>query len=390
MCAMGRKRKGQITQVEENRFQIRIQTGLDGRRSSHFETFDGTLEDAQIYRDQLLKQIGEIEKNPEKFLTVNQALDEWLEGYVKFNVKERTFEGYKDVLRRYVRPAFGTKLVVNVKPADLQNLYNKMNLDGFSPVTIRKPHIIMKACLDYYFGLEVISRNPANSVRPPTGSPKKPVIPTREELNTIFAACRNPKEQALWKLVAYTGARPEEYLAMRWSDLDLNQGVWKITRVQVELKKGVIRYETPKTEKSKRTLPLYPEIVELLKAHRRTQLEYQLKIRRWSKNDLVFPSRFGTPMRGSNLYRHFKTLLEEAGLSTEENPSPITPYSLRHAFATYALEAGGNLKDISELLGHSSIRVTADVYAHVSEERKQFVVNAFAEAMRSNLQKKSN
>jgi integrase len=389
MTSMGRKRKGQITQVEENRFQIRVQTGVDGKRSSHFETFDGSAEEAQTYLDNLLDQIAEIEKNPEKFLTVNQALDDWLAGYVKFNVKRRTLQGYQDVLRRYVRPAFGDKLLVHVKPTDLQYLYNKMNLEGYSPVTIRKPHMILHACFDYFYNLEVLSRNPADAVRPPKGGAKEITIPTREELRMIFDSCRNPKEKALWNLVAFTGARPEEYLAMRWSDVDLNKAVWSITQVQVELPEGVIIYEEPKTEKSKRSLPLTEETIELLKAHRRVQLEYQLKIRRWTNNNLVFPSRFGTPMRGSNLYRHFKSLLEVAGISTEENPSLITPYSLRHSFATYSLEAGANLKDVSTMLGHSSIRITADTYAHTSDERKVFVVNAFAETLSGTKLKKA-
>ncbi len=125
------------------------------------------------------------------------------------------------------------------------------------------------------------------------------------------------------------------------------------------------RFEPPKTDKSRRTLALEPEMAELLRQHRDQQnLEKEYAGSAYEDLGLVFANELGGPLYLDNLRaRNFKRVLQRAGL-----PSNLTVYSLRHSAATALLKERESLKVVSELLGHSTIRLTGDVYSHVTDD----------------------
>lgn len=135
---------------------------------------------------------------------------------------------------------------------------------------------------------------------------------------------------------------------------------------------GLVLRETTKTKRS-RTVPLMPEVVEALKAHRLRQLDERLRYGgAWVDQNLVFPNRKGGIMRTDNLrHRHFKPLLVEAGLPN------VRLYDLRHSFSTLWVESGENLELLQKILGHTSIKTTADVYVHLGETSKKRAMERF-------------
>jgi integrase len=160
--------------------------------------------------------------------------------------------------------------------------------------------------------------------------------------------------------------RPEEYLALQWRDLDFGRNTAQVRRALVRHKK-TWRFQEPKTKGSRRTVTIPVSLTRRLAAHKRLQADNRLKIgNEWKAHDLVFCSEFGTPLSIPNLtYRYFRPILEKAELPQ------IRLYDLRHTHATLLLIADEHLKVVSERLGHSTIRLTADTYSHVLESMQQ-------------------
>jgi integrase len=142
--------------------------------------------------------------------------------------------------------------------------------------------------------------------------------------------------------------------------------------------KKLIR-ETTKTGRG-RAVHLLPEVVAALKAHRKRQLEERMaKGALWDEQDLVFPNVRGKPTNRDNLSkRHFKPILKKAGL-----PLDLRLYTLRHTFATLWLESGEHPKILQEILGHSRIHTTLDVYSHALPHMQREAMDRFGERFRT-------
>ena len=176
-------------------------------------------------------------------------------------------------------------------------------------------------------------------------------------------ALQGERYAALFALAISAGMRPEEYLGLKWADLDLMKATVTAQRALVWRTKGGGWYFTePKTSRSRRTIPLPTSMIAALSEHKRRQSEERLRLgAEWQDHGLVFTTSLGSPLNISNLTaKHFKPALQRAGL-----PTTIRLYDLRHTCATLLLSAGENPKVVSERLGHASITLTLDVYSHV-------------------------
>ena len=174
--------------------------------------------------------------------------------------------------------------------------------------------------------------------------------------------------------------RQGELLGLRWQDVDFAAGMLRITSTLYRRQGGEYVFTAPKTRESDRAIALAPMAIEALRAHRAHQAEEQLALGdAWRDLDLVFPLQDGSPMDGRNLLRYeFRRLLRQAGLPR------IRFHDLRHTFATLLGEHGPEhdvtLKDVSAALGHSSTKITADLYTHVTTGMMRRVARA-AEAI---------
>ncbi len=170
----------------------------------------------------------------------------------------------------------------------------------------------------------------------------------------------------IFEFALLTGMRPEEYLAIQWSDIDFGRGTAQVRRALVRHKKSW-SFEEPKTARSRRTVFLPAPLLQKLAMHKRRQGEARLKLgAAWQTFDLVFCSEEGTPLSIPNLtYRYFRPILVKAKLPQ------IRLYDLRHTCATLLLIAEENPKIVSERLGHSTIVLTLDTYSHVLPTMQQ-------------------
>ena len=265
----------------------------------------------------------------------------------------------------------------------LDRLYSRKVREGLSPRTVGYIHATIRVALQRAVKKRLIPFNVARDADPPLRSEDEDekVTLSSEELAAFFrvAADTQNRFEALFIVGALAGSRPQELLGLKWPDLVLPDapdapGEMRLVRRVSMSSEGLKVVEGLKGSKrrnrKRRTVYLMPEAVAALKAHRRRYLEERmLRAERWEETwrenpkarDLVFPSQTGGPMNRDNfLKRYFKPLSQAAGL-----PEEVTLYTLRHTFATLWLESGENPKVLQEILGHSRIDVTLNVYSHV-------------------------
>lgn len=195
---------------------------------------------------------------------------------------------------------------------------------------------------------EVLLKNPAEDLQMPKQTRREMKCLTPKQAKLFLRFARKDKHGVLFEVALVTGMRPEEYLGLQWSDVDLEKRTLVVQRTLVWRRQKVGWYfGEPKTNKSRRTIPLTEKLARDLIKLRRKQNERRLKLgSKWTSLNLVFPSDLGTPLSVRNLdRRHFKQILTAAKLPD------IRLYDLRHTCATLLLAAGENPKVVSERLG---------------------------------------
>ncbi len=292
-------------------------------------------------------------------------LEDWVAG-LGMRVRPATARRYAELLRLHVVPELGAVRLSRLTPQRIEALLTQKLADGLSPRTVWHIRAVLRAALSDAVRVGEVTRNAAGLARPPRveGHRVEPMTPTRaaEILNaTVGTGLEAPVSLALW-----TGLRQGELLGLRWSDVDL-PGRRLSVQVSLHGRHGRWSLEATKTPKSRRTIGLPEPAAEALAAHRQRQLEQRLRLGgAWEAplGDLVFTDPLGRPIDGRNLTRRFQTTLRIAGLPR------IRFHDLRHAAATLMLASGTDLKVVSEVLGHSAIGTTANVYAGVLDQLK--------------------
>jgi integrase len=167
-----------------------------------------------------------------------------------------------------------------------------------------------------------------------------------------------------------TGLRRGELLGLRWRDIDL-PGRTLFVRQALQRIDGQLRFVPPKTHRSARAVPLSQLATTAISAQRAKQAEDRLLVGpAWVDHDLVFASQLGTPLEPRNVNRRFDMARTAAGLDW------VRLHDLRHAFATFLLDQGEEMRTVMDLLGHSTNRLTADTYGHVLPTRARNAVDA--------------
>jgi integrase len=299
------RRQGQIIERGDNKHLVRVYLGTDettGKRRYHNHTVRGTKKDAQRYMNGVLRELDLgtfVEPAGE---TLNAYLDHWLEAAAKPRLRERTYDDYVALLRRYVREPLGGKKLSHLRPLDIQKLYSAMQERGLSPRIVRYTHAVLSSSLKQAVRWGMLTRNPATLVQLPKQTRTEMRALSGEEAAQFLKALAESRHAVLFKFALATGMRPEEYLALQWKDIDLVQGTATVQRALVWKKGGGWRFDEPKTARSRRTVPLPQTLARDLREHRLRQNEERLQLgSEWEANDLVFCTATGTPLNPQNL-----------------------------------------------------------------------------------------
>jgi integrase len=218
--------------------------------------------------------------------------------------------------------------------------------------------------------LDLISRNVAKAAKPPALGRTERRALTPDEARHLLIAMKGKRLEPLFVVALSTGLRRGELLGLPWSDVDAPRGT-VFVRQTLQRAEGRLQFVQPKTHRSTRAVPLSGLALRALERQRVRQAGDRLAAGElWEANDLVFASTIGTPLEPRNVNRAFYGMRADAGLPW------LRLHDLRHAFATFLIDQGEELRTVMELLGHSTIRLTADTYGHVLAERARNAASA--------------
>lgn len=289
----------------------------------------------------------------ESGMTVNAWAEQFLEVYKNNSMKDYVFDNYKWSLEHYVLEDLGHYRLKDVKPIMCQRVLN--NLDGKSTSLIHKTHIQMREMFEKAVDNKLISSNPAAGVIIPQGTKNKRRSLTIREESAFLAAAKKHQHGLLFMFMWGCGCRPSEAAEIQGRDIINKDG------------KLILHIRGTKTKASDRYVPIPSAVAEILP----DRLEPFLPIVRTKEGNKISPRR----QRGA--WDHMEYLMNiELGCRTYRNklipPYPLADdlcsYCLRHTYCTNLQRRGVDIRQAQYLMGHSSIRMTADIYTHTGQE----------------------
>lgn len=292
--------------------------------------------------------------------TVQEYVEKWLEEVHKPIIKLKTYIDYRSLIKNYIVPGLGAIKLQKLTPQQVQAFYSKKLSEGFAPKTVKNIHVLLHKALHDAVKWNILSRNVCDAVTPPRLSHKEHQVLTPAQVQTLFKQIKGHRFEPLLTLALVTGMRCGELLALHWSDIDFANCSLQVKRTVTHFKNlGYVEAE-PKTAKSRRQIKLPLFVVEILIKHQAQQNEHRCKNpETWLDKGLVFTGATGNYISLTTLRKTFNNVLKQAGLPH------MRFHDLRHSAATIMLSKGTHPKVVQEILGHSQISVTLDVYSHV-------------------------
>ncbi|MDA1129646.1 MAG: tyrosine-type recombinase/integrase [Chloroflexi bacterium] len=298
-------------------------------------------------------------------LTVGQFLDNWLVESVKSTVRPRTYLSYAELVRVHLGPGLGRIQLAKLTPHDVQRLINRKLADGLSPRRVQYIHAVLRRALVHAERWGLVARNVAKLVNAPKVEQAEIEPFDPHEARAFIRAIQGERLEALYLLAIATGIRQAEALGLSWRDIDLDQAQVTI-RATLQRIEGEFRFLEPKTARSRRTLALPEIVVEALRAHKGRQLGETLQAgQSWQGLDLVFATATGGPLSDRVVRDRFYRILEGAGLRRQRF------HDLRHSCASLLISQGATSREVMEQLGHSTIVMTLNRYAHIFQEAQR-------------------
>ena len=294
-------------------------------------------------------------------MTLKELIDEWLYENHKREIKNRTLLRYEGMLRTYLYPLYGGVDITTLTPRDIQHWINEMReipsrYTGrpLSPSSINAFIGLLKQAFSYAEDYEILEYNPTRKLkRIPIKKDDKLRVFTREEQIKIenYIDKLNDEEYFVYILVLYTGLRLGEVTALTWNDINLKTGVMNIDKTKYKTvdEEGVWYYvtDTPKTEKSIREIPLPTFLKEKMKEMKKNK-----------KSKYVICRFDGRELTDKVIVWRLSRLLKRIKVRR------LCFHCLRHTFATRMLENKMDIKTLSEILGHSNVTTTLNIYTH--------------------------
>ncbi len=277
----------------------------------------------------------------------------------KSGLRPSTRRVYGWIIQRHLIPEIGTLRLEKLTPADVRRMLRRRADAGLSPRRVHHFRAVLRAMLAQAVRDGLIGRNVAalsDAVRVPEHETR---VFTPEQARSFLAVIQGDRLEALYGVVLALGLRQSEALGLRWQDVELDGRELHVVNGLQRID-GALRLIPPKTRRSRRTINLPDVAVTALRSHRTSQLEERLLAGgRWQDTGHVFTTSVGTPLDGTAVTHRFQRLLAEAGLPR------LRFHDLRHTAATLLLVQGVPARVVMDILGHSSITLTMNTYAHV-------------------------
>ncbi len=365
------KGEGSIVKLKDGRFKAVLRwVNLEGKEVSKSRICKTKDEaSSEIKKLQELKSGGHDPKAKSK--TVSDLLDSWLV-FKASEVTPGTIDQYQ-YAAKHIRAGIGRVALDKLQPEVIDKFLKSKTNEGLSPRYVKLLRTVLSMSLDQAVRWRLVNSNAAKfsaSIKQPQRQGK---ALSETEAKALLEAAQNDRLGALWTVLLTLGLRRGEAIALTWSDYDRKAKTLSISKNRKKEGSKVV-VGSLKTEASRRTLPLPQFVCEALDSHRVNQLkekEHLLSIgQKWKEPNAMFATVWGHYLDPDNASKLFKTVATKAGLEGWHL------HELRHSAATFLITQGVPLEQVSKLLGHSSIRITSDVYSHLATEHLRGATDA--------------
>ena len=371
---------------------------LDANKKRHF-IYAKTLEELREKEKELLKESFS-DVNPEgKQLRINDMYKCWKE--LKRGIKANTFQNYCYMYDTYVKPSFGKYKIASVKKSDVKKFYNSLyDTSNLSISTIEGVHTVLRQVFELAEEDEYIVKNPCDNVLKELKKlldqrQEKRMALTLEEQKIFLDYVKDHPTYGHWYplffILVNTGMRIGEATGLRWEDIDLDEQVISVNhtlvyfchRDQVEANKCKFAINTPKTASGYRQIPMSDAVKKAFIQQREQGIQCNVQIEGYT--DFIFLNRFGEGLHQGAVNKAIKRVIRDYNteIMAEDKEDSLLPnfscHTLRHTFATRLCEAGVNVKVMQDVLGHSDVRVTLNIYTDATKDFKRSEITSFAQ-----------
>lgn len=360
------KLPGSIVERSPGRWAIILEQRdpVTGKRRQKWHSFKGTKKEALAERVRLLHETNTGSYIEPSKMTVNQWIDQWIEagapGRKKKKVGQRTLERYEELLRVHVKPTLGGRPLQKIQATEIDRLYNELE-KKMAPMTLHHVHVTFNSCLSTAERKGLLNVNPMKRAEqvPSGGESDHGVALDESELATVVAGFRpSPAMYPIVALTAAIGARRNEVLAFRWSDLDVEKKTLRVERALDFTKKFGIGLKPPKTMRGLRTIALDDATVAMLVNEREKYqrlhagvadgVDVDLSLIRLPDDALIFPNdpaAGAVPRNPRNFSKEFARRAVLLGFPD------LRFHDLRGTHATLLLDRGVPVHVVAERIG---------------------------------------
>lgn len=367
-----------ISQRQDGRYQARV-PWVDGH---------GTTRQAYVYGSTAAEVAAKVEQIKDRLkaqqpvndsrATVDNYAATWLDSTLDgSDRKPSTRRLYRILAEKHIiGSGVGSMPLRKVLPRHVERWVADLRASGRSQSTVRQTYIVLRAIFETAVRDKLLASNPVAAVPRPRVEQQESEHLTAEQFGRLLAAAQASRYGMLFDFLANTGLRRGEALALRWQDVDLVRNTVQVRATLARVDGKLVRLP-PKTNSSRRNVPLSRRATDILHRVRDRQLADRRAAEPWwSDTGFVFTTEAGEPCDPRNALRALKAAATRAGLPN------ISLHTLRHTAATLMLLNNVPLKVVSEILGHSSISITADIYGHVTHEAARDALTTLDEALR--------
>ncbi len=322
------------------------------------------------------KEKGTLPTGPNQTLKV--YLEQWLEQKYKLGtIRVSTYSMHQMRIRKHIVPLLGHIPLQKLTPQQVQAFYTKKMDEGLSPATVRNLHAILRGALDQAVKWNLVARNVCDAVTVPASQRHETQPLTLEQAQRLLDSARGYRLETLLIVAVATGMRRGELLGLHWHDIDFAEACLYVRRSVGRIAKHGVVVSQPKTKTSKRKIALPAFVLDALKQHREHQVVLREKAgAQWQENDIVFCNIHGGYLSETRLQSNFKMLLKRAELPN------IRFHDLRHSAASIFAKLHVHPKVVQEILGHSDIGMTMNVYSHAFPSMQEEAMDKLDEAFK--------
>jgi integrase len=390
---MARLRDGVMKRGKTWSYVIRVTDPATGLSKPKWVGGFPTEDEAKAARDEARRAARRGEYVDRNAVTLDAYLSDWLDAHA-LEVKPRTLDGYRYLVRQYVSPRIGHLRLQAIRPSTLSGLYRDLLTSGgrggkpLSRRTVDYVHAVLrKAFNDAVRSEQLLSSNPAERAKRPRRESKGPTeVWSADDLRRFLDLMSGHRLFAFYRLAAYTGARRGELLNLRWTDVD-----WNAPAVRIRGSVGMVageRVEGTTKGGRERVVSLDAGTVDVLRAHRRRQLD-DLSVAggSWVDTGHVFTTGLGLPVYPDTVSQLMAKVIKAYNEPEDTEAKPARPlpharlHDLRHVHATMLLLAGVPVHVVADRLGHADPSITLRVYAHVIRQHAAGIADVFAAAV---------